>query len=127
MTGHIYRDVILEQHADMDNYRTNVRLRQGSKPIDSCWSKLPSCRMNYKRVAEVWMDEYKEYLYMRRPHYRDIDVGNLTEQKNLRKRLNCKPFKWFIEIVAFDQPKKYPPVEPPDYAKGEVFCFPIFA
>ncbi len=25
---------------------------------------------NYKRVAEVWMDEYKEYVYKNRPHYR---------------------------------------------------------
>ncbi|CAL1267075.1 unnamed protein product [Larinioides sclopetarius] len=75
---------------------------------------------NYKRVAEVWMDEYKEFLYMRRPHYRGLEVGNLTEQKLLRKRLGCKSFKWFMENVAFDQPKKYPPIEPPDYAKGEV-------
>ncbi|XP_054721610.1 putative polypeptide N-acetylgalactosaminyltransferase 10 [Uloborus diversus] len=75
---------------------------------------------NYKRVAEVWMDEYKEYLYMRKPHYRNLDAGSLTEQKNLRKKLNCKSFRWFMENVAFDQPKKYPPIEPPDYAKGEI-------
>ncbi|XP_054709376.1 putative polypeptide N-acetylgalactosaminyltransferase 10 [Uloborus diversus] len=75
---------------------------------------------NYKRVAEVWMDEYKEFLYMRRPHYRVIEVGNLTEQKALRKKLECKSFRWFMENVAFDQPKKYPPIEPPDYAKGEL-------
>ncbi|XP_071044470.1 putative polypeptide N-acetylgalactosaminyltransferase 10 isoform X2 [Parasteatoda tepidariorum] len=75
---------------------------------------------NYKRVAEVWMDEYKEYLYLRRPHYRKIDAGNLTDQKSLRKTLQCKPFRWFIEKVAYDQPKKYPPIEPPDYAKGEI-------
>ncbi|KFM78392.1 putative polypeptide N-acetylgalactosaminyltransferase 10, partial [Stegodyphus mimosarum] len=66
------------------------------------------------------MDEYKDYLYMRRPHYRDLEVGNLTTQKALRKRLACKPFRWFMENVAFDQPKKYPPIEPPDYAKGEL-------
>lgn len=71
------------------------------------------------------MDEYREFLYMRKPHYRNLDVGNLTEQKLLRKKLNCKPFKWFMENVAFDQPKKYPPIEPPDYAKGEV-CFYVF-
>lgn len=75
---------------------------------------------NYKRVAEVWMDEYKDYLYLRRPHYRELDVGNLTEQKEIRKKLGCKPFKWFMKNVAFDQPEKYPPIEPPDYAKGEV-------
>ena len=75
---------------------------------------------NYRRVAEVWMDEYAEYLYKRRPHYRNIDPGDLTEQKALRKKLQCKPFKWFMENVAFDLPKKYPPVEPPDIATGRI-------
>ncbi|UYV71621.1 GALNT10 [Cordylochernes scorpioides] len=75
---------------------------------------------NYRRVAEVWMDEYKEYLYMRRPHYRNIDPGDLTRQKELRERLHCKPFKWFMTEIAFDQSEKYPPIEPPDYAKGEI-------
>lgn len=36
----------------------------------------------------------------------------------LRKRLGCKPFKWFMENVAFDLVKKYPPVEPTDYGAG---------
>ncbi|KAH6936565.1 hypothetical protein HPB50_019175 [Hyalomma asiaticum] len=77
---------------------------------------------NYRRVAEVWMDEYKEYLYMRRPHYRNLEPGDLTAQKELRKRLKCKSFKWFMENVAFDQPSKYPAIEPPDYAWGEGLC-----
>ena len=66
------------------------------------------------------MDEYAEYLYKRRPHYRNIDPGDLTVQKAVRERLNCKPFKWFIENIAFDLPLKYPPIEPPDLAEGEV-------
>ncbi|UYV60158.1 GALNT10 [Cordylochernes scorpioides] len=74
---------------------------------------------NYKRVAEVWMDEYKEYVYLRRAHYRALDAGDLTEQKALRARLHCKPFSWFLESVAFDLPRRYPPVEPPDFAQGE--------
>ena len=36
----------------------------------------------------------------------------------LRERLKCKPFKWFMETVAFDLMKKYPPVEPEDFASG---------
>jgi polypeptide N-acetylgalactosaminyltransferase len=75
---------------------------------------------NYRRVAEVWMDEYAEYLYKRRPHYRAIDPGDLTKQKALRDNLHCKPFKWFMEKVAFDLPLKYPPVEPGDFGVGEV-------
>ncbi|KFM60274.1 putative polypeptide N-acetylgalactosaminyltransferase 10, partial [Stegodyphus mimosarum] len=75
---------------------------------------------NYKRVAEVWMDEYKEYLYLRRPHYRDLDPGDISQQKALREKLKCKPFKWFMQEIAFDQPKKYPPIEPPNFASGEI-------
>ncbi|GIY38879.1 putative polypeptide N-acetylgalactosaminyltransferase 10 [Caerostris darwini] len=75
---------------------------------------------NYKRVAEVWMDEYKEYLYLRRPHYRNLDPGDISKQRSLREKLKCKPFKWFMEEIAFDQPKKYPPIEPPNFASGEI-------
>ena len=72
------------------------------------------------------MDEYKEYLYNRRPHYRNIDTGDLTEQRTVRERLKCKPFKWFMEEVAFDLPKVYPPVEPPPIASGEVWSIVVF-
>lgn len=76
---------------------------------------------NYKRVAEVWMDEYKKYLYDRDPEkYEKIDAGDLTAQRAIREKLQCKPFKWFMEEVAFDLPKKYPPVEPPDFASGTI-------
>ncbi|KAF8561140.1 hypothetical protein P879_09731 [Paragonimus westermani] len=75
---------------------------------------------NYKRVAEVWMDEYKEHLYNRRPHYRALDPGNLTEQFAIRKRLNCKSFKWFMTEIAFDLTKKYPLIDPIPAATGDV-------
>lgn len=75
---------------------------------------------NYRRVAETWMDEYAQHIYRRRPHYRKIDPGDLTKQKGLRERLHCKTFKWFMEEIAFDLTKRYPPVEPPDFAYGEL-------
>ncbi|XP_039963282.1 N-acetylgalactosaminyltransferase 6 [Bactrocera neohumeralis] len=76
---------------------------------------------NYKRVAEVWMDEYKTYLYDHgQGVYENIDPGDLSQQKAIREKLKCKSFKWFMEAVAFDLPKKYPPVEPPDYAFGAI-------
>ncbi len=62
----------------------------------------------------------QEYLYMRKAKYRSLDAGDLSKQKGLRERLQCKSFKWFMENVAFDLTKKYPPVEPPDGAKGEI-------
>ncbi|XP_028349186.1 polypeptide N-acetylgalactosaminyltransferase 10 isoform X3 [Physeter macrocephalus] len=75
---------------------------------------------NLKRVAEVWMDEYAEHIYQRRPEYRHLSAGDVTAQKKLRSSLNCKSFKWFMTKIAWDLPKFYPPVEPPAAAWGEI-------
>ncbi|XP_072383156.1 N-acetylgalactosaminyltransferase 6-like [Diabrotica undecimpunctata] len=75
---------------------------------------------NYKRVAEVWMDEYAQYLYTRKPHWKTLDEGDLTAQRAIREKLQCKSFKWFMETIAFDLPLKYPPIEPPDFGYGEM-------
>ncbi|KAH8349739.1 hypothetical protein KR084_004889 [Drosophila pseudotakahashii] len=76
---------------------------------------------NYKRVAEVWMDEYKNYLYSHGDGlYESVDPGDLTAQKAIRTKLKCKSFKWFMEEVAFDLMKTYPPIDPPAYALGAI-------
>ncbi|XP_046339106.2 N-acetylgalactosaminyltransferase 7-like [Haliotis rufescens] len=62
---------------------------------------------NNVRTAEGWMDEYKEYLYVEYPALRTMKV-NVTDQLELRKRLGCKSFKWFMENVAYDVVKDYP-------------------
>ncbi|XP_064004936.1 polypeptide N-acetylgalactosaminyltransferase-like 6 isoform X6 [Pogoniulus pusillus] len=85
--------------------------------------KVPSgtsLARNLKRVAETWMDEFAEYIYQRRPEYRHLSTGDLSAQKELRKHLKCKDFKWFMASVAWDVPKYYPPVEPPPAAWGEI-------
>ncbi|KAJ8266858.1 hypothetical protein GJAV_G00135500 [Gymnothorax javanicus] len=78
-----------------------------------------SLARNLKRVAEVWMDEYAEYIYQRRPEYRHLSAGDMTVQKELRASLNCKNFKWFMTEVAWDLPKHYP-LWPPAAAWGEL-------
>ncbi|KXJ69759.1 hypothetical protein RP20_CCG025930 [Aedes albopictus] len=75
---------------------------------------------NFKRVAEVWMDEYKQFLYERNPEYDRTDAGDLTKQKALRDKLQCKPFKWFLEEVAPDLVLKYPLRDPKPFASGRV-------
>ena len=49
-----------------------------------------------------------------------MDPGDISEQIALRKKLQCKPFKWFMQNVAFDLTKHYPPVEPKDFLSGEI-------
>ncbi|CAF0787226.1 unnamed protein product [Brachionus calyciflorus] len=64
--------------------------------------------INHMRVAEVWMDEYKEYYYIREPQIRRLDYGDISEQLAIKQKLQCKSFKWFMENIAYDLPKKFP-------------------
>lgn len=69
------------------------------------------------------MDEYAEYIYQRRPDYRPLSVGDVRAQRELRQRLGCKSFRWFMTEVAWDLERYYPAVEPPAAAWGEVLPF----
>lgn len=71
---------------------------------------------NFNRLAEVWMDEYKELYYNKKPQARNMEYGDISKRLELRKRLGCKSFKWYIENVYPDV--QMPELNPP--ASGEV-------
>uniref|UniRef100_A0A182PTI8 Polypeptide N-acetylgalactosaminyltransferase n=1 Tax=Anopheles epiroticus TaxID=199890 RepID=A0A182PTI8_9DIPT len=54
---------------------------------------------NTRRAAEVWMDEYKKYYYAAVPLATNIPFGDIDDRLKLRKDLQCKPFRWYLEHV----------------------------
>ena len=82
------------------------------------YPKADATLINFRRVAEVWMDEYKEWLYDKKPELRNVDYGDISDRIALRKRLKCKSFKWYMENVANDTVRS---VYEPLRANGQVW------
>lgn len=75
----------------------------------------------------MWFDDkYKEFFYTREPTARFLDMGNITQQLEMKKRLNCKSFAWFMEEVAYDVLDKYPEL-PANLHWGEVSMRVLFS
>uniref|UniRef100_A0A8C4PXR3 Polypeptide N-acetylgalactosaminyltransferase n=1 Tax=Eptatretus burgeri TaxID=7764 RepID=A0A8C4PXR3_EPTBU len=76
--------------------------------------KLAIIERNLRRVAEVWMDEHIDTFYA--AGYRRLlpnvhELEGLQEQHALHRRLQCKPFSWYLENV-------YPDLDAPAVRAG---------
>jgi len=76
---------------------------------------------NTKRVAEVWMDDYKDEYYRARPSARQhsLSIGDrlsLEKRKLLRKKLQCNSFEWYLDHV-------YPQLLVPDMKTPVAYQF----
>ncbi|XP_015765524.1 PREDICTED: polypeptide N-acetylgalactosaminyltransferase 2-like [Acropora digitifera] len=72
---------------------------------------------NTRRAVEVWMDDYKKYYYAAVPYAKNTDYGDISGRLELRKKLKCKPFKWYVQNVY---PELRVPADDDTTAFGEV-------
>lgn len=76
---------------------------------------------NNKRVAELWLGDYKKYFYERHSErYEKLDIGDISKQVELKKKLICRPFDYFFDVIAKDMLEYYPLEEPVHFASGTV-------
>ncbi|KAF6085866.1 polypeptide N-acetylgalactosaminyltransferase like 5 [Phyllostomus discolor] len=54
---------------------------------------------NNLRLVHVWLDEYKEQYLLKRPGLKSVPYGNISERVELRKRLGCKSFQWYLDTI----------------------------
>jgi len=54
---------------------------------------------NAARVAEVWMDEWRDFYYSMNPGARNVDIGDISPRKELREKQKCKSFRWYLENI----------------------------
>ncbi|XP_050535086.1 polypeptide N-acetylgalactosaminyltransferase 5 isoform X1 [Daktulosphaira vitifoliae] len=70
---------------------------------------------NAARVAEVWMDEWRDFYYAMNPGASNVEVGDVSERLALREKLKCKSFRWYLENIY---PESQMPLE--YYYLGEI-------
>lgn len=54
---------------------------------------------NSLRVAQVWLDDYKEYFFMKQPAARNMNYGDVSSRVQLRRELKCYDFDWYVKNV----------------------------
>jgi polypeptide N-acetylgalactosaminyltransferase len=72
---------------------------------------------NSLRLAHVWMDDYIKYFLDAQVSSRNIEFGDIEDRKELRRKLDCKSFKWYLDNVYPEQtlPGEKSKIDAPKY------------
>lgn len=80
-------------------------------PVDR--SGLSVKLRNYRRLVNVWLDDYRKFYYATESHQRPAhpsslgvtfsdEVRSIDDRRRLRQRLKCRGFDWYLQNVATD-------------------------
>eukprot|EP00040_Diaphanoeca_grandis_P031373 m.187604 g.187604 ORF g.187604 m.187604 type:complete len:633 (+) comp32310_c7_seq1:315-2213(+) len=58
---------------------------------------------NSARLAATWLDEYADVFFKIRPAAAVSGYGDVSDRLQLRKELDCKPFKWYMDTFFPDK------------------------
>lgn len=59
---------------------------------------------NNRRLIDVWTDEYKEYFHKVIPEINTVEAGDVTARLNLKAKLRCNSFKWYLTNIYPEAP-----------------------
>lgn len=100
--------------------RNSVRLSEVSIVLGALGLPKGFVGFNVGSVCvQVWLDDYAKYYYQRIGNDKG-DFGDVSERKNLRRKLACKSFDWYLKNIY---PELFIPGEA--VANGEVRLFLI--
>lgn len=80
---------------------------------------------NQKHFSELWLDDYKKYLYEKDPKRWDHIPVERSKSSEIAHRKQCKPFQYFLDEVAPDLTEFAPFEQQSVYASGILRSVPI--
>ncbi|KAL4222749.1 hypothetical protein ACF0H5_018790 [Mactra antiquata] len=73
------------------------------RPYGSVGGGEDTMLRNSVRVARVWLDDYIQYFFQTQPAAASVKYGDISARVNLRNRLECKKFDWYLKFIYPEQ------------------------